>query len=113
MLWAAGIALCVGCGPRYPEGSIDDLFVSRKHFAIDNEKGVGRVFAEVKNTGDGLIEKVRMEAVLRSSEGNKRGTNNVILEKIKPGEVRTFSVTVTSHNRAHTVQIIPHEVEEP
>lgn len=102
-----------GCGPRYPEGSVDDLFVTRKHFAIDNEKGVGRVFAEVENTGEGLIKKVRMEAVLRSSEGDKRGTNNVILEDIKPGEVRTFSVTVTSHSRGHTIEIVPEEVEEP
>jgi hypothetical protein len=107
------LVLCTGCGPHYPEGSIDDLFVTRKHFAIDNEKGVGRVFAEVKNTGEGLIKQVRMEAVLRSSEGDKRGTNNVILEDIKPGEVRTFSITVTSHSRGHNIEIIPEEVEEP
>ena len=91
---------------------MDDLFVTRKHFAIDNDRGVARVFAEVKNTGDGFVEKVRMEAVLRSSEGDKRGTNNVILEDIKPGEVRTFSVIVTSHSRGHTIEIVPQEVEE-
>lgn len=112
LLAAAAVIMIAACGPRYAEGSIDDLFVAKKHFIIDNEKGMARVFAEVQNTGDGLIKKVRMEAILRSTEGDKRGTNNVILENIKPGETRTFSVTVTSHSRGHTVEIIPEQVEE-
>ncbi|MFP3903143.1 MAG: FxLYD domain-containing protein [Armatimonadota bacterium] len=112
LLATTAIIAVAGCGPRYPEGSVDDLFVARKHFIIDNEKGMARVFAEVKNTGDGLVKKVRMEAILRSSDGDKRGTNNVVLENIKPGETRTFSLTVTSHSRGHTVEIIPEEVTE-
>jgi len=107
-----GIVMLPGCGPRYPEGSIEDLFVTNKHYYIDNEKGVARVFAQVENTGEGLIRKVCMEAVLRSSDGDKRGTNNVILESIKPGEKRTFSITVTSHSRGYTIEIIPKEVEQ-
>ncbi len=101
-----------GCGPRYRAGSIEDLFVSKQRYNIDKDKGVVRVFAQVENTGEGLIREVKMEAVLLSADGDKRGTNNVVVENIKPGEKRNFSIAVTSHSRSHKVEIIAKEVEK-
>jgi len=33
---AVGLICASGCGPRYPAGSIDDLFVTNKRYNIDN-----------------------------------------------------------------------------
>lgn len=104
--------LLPGCGLRYPAGSIDDLFVSSKRYVIDKDKGVVYAFARVENTGDGIIREVKMEAVIRSPDGNKRGTNNTILKDIKPGEKRDFSVVITSHSQGHTVEITAREVDK-
>ncbi len=104
--------LLPGCGLRYPAGSIDDLFVSNKRYVIDKDKGVVYAFARVENTGDGIIREVKMEAVIRSPDGNKRGTNNTILKDIKPGEKRDFSVVITSHSQGHTVEITAKEVDK-
>lgn len=101
-----------GCGHRYPQGSIDDLFIVDQRYNIDKEKGVVRVYARVENIGEGIVRKVRMEAVLRNADGGQRGTNNVVLENIKPGEKRDFSLVVTSHSQGHTVEIVPKEVED-
>lgn len=97
---------------RTPPGSVDDLFITNKRFNIDNDSGVVRVYARVENTGQGPVREARMEAVLRSADGNKRGTNNVILKDIAAGEKREFSVVVTSHSQATDVEIIPREVEK-
>jgi len=107
-----GLICASGCGPRYPVGSIDDLFVTNKRYNIDKDKGIVRVFAQVENTGEGLIRQVKMEAVLLSADGDKRGTNNVVLKDIKPGEKRNFSIAVTSHSRSHKVEIVAKEVEK-
>jgi len=97
---------------RTPQGSVEDLFITNKRFNIDNDRGVVRVYARVENTGEGVVREAKMEVVLRSSDGNKRGTNNIILESLKPGEKREFSVAVTSHSQATEVEIIPREVEK-
>jgi hypothetical protein len=101
---------------RTPTGSVDDLFISNKRFNIDTDDdgggGIVRVYARVENTGEGVVREAKMEVVLRNSEGTKRGTNNITLENIQPGEKREFSVAVTSHSEAAEVEIIPREVEE-
>ncbi len=109
---AVALICASGCGPRYPAGSIDDLFVTNKRYNIDKDKGIVRVFAQLENTGAGLIREVKMEAVLLSADGDKRGTNNVVLKDIKPGEKRNFSIVVTSHSRGHKVEIVAKEVEK-
>jgi hypothetical protein len=106
------VFLPAGCGLRYPAGSLDDLFVSNKRYVIDKDKGLVHAFARVENTGEGIIREVKMEAVIRSPDGNKRGTNNVILKDIKPGEKRDFSVVITSHSQGHTIEITATEVDK-
>ena len=95
---------------RTPPGSIDDLFVSNKRYNIDGD--VVRVYARVENTGEGIVREAKMEAILRSADGSKRGSNNVILKDIGPGEKRDFSVVVTSHSKAAVVEIVPREVDQ-
>ncbi len=107
-----GILCVTGCGSRHRPGSIEDLFISNKRYNIDKDKGVVRVFAQVENAGEGIVRVVKMEAVLLSADGDKRGTNNVVLQNIKPGEQRNFSITVTSHSRVHSVEVIAKEVEK-
>ena len=100
-----------GCGQRTPVGSVDDLFIANQRYNIDRDRGVVRVFAQVVNEGEGIVRQVKMEAVLYSAEGQKRGTNNVILTDIKPGERRDFAIMVTSHSHSERVEITPKEVE--
>ena len=100
-----------GCGQRTPAGSVDDLFIANQRYNIDRDRGVVRVFAQVVNEGEGIVRQVKMEAVLYSAEGQKRGTNNVILTDIKPGERRDFAIMVTSHSHSERVAITPKEVE--
>ncbi len=97
---------------RTPPGGVDDLFVTNKRFNIDNDAGVVRVYAQVENTGRGAVREARMEAILRSADGSKRGANNVILKDIAPGEKRDFSIVVTSHSKAADVEIVAGEVEK-
>lgn len=97
---------------RTPPGSVDDLFVTNKRFNIDNDAGVVRVYAQVENTGRGAVREARMEAILRSADGSKRGANNVILKDIAPGEKREFAIVVTSHSKAADVEIVAGEVEK-
>lgn len=117
-VWALALAvgICVGClgscgckgGDK--EGSIEDLFIRRHRTNIDKDHGVVRVVGEVENTGPGPVKEVEVHAILRRSSGSKCGMNMTVLKNIEPGELRTFSLTVTSHGRTSSVQL---ELAEP
>lgn len=105
------VACVCGCGQRHPPGSIEDLFVSNKRYNVDRERGIVRVFAQVVNEGEGRVRQVKMEAVLLSADGQKRGTNNIILTNIEPGEERDFAIVVTSHSHSQRVEITAKETD--
>ncbi len=105
------VGMCVGalgsCGCRgeEKEGSIEDLFIGRYRYNIDKNQSVVRVVGEVENKGSALVKAVEVHAILHSSGGSRRGMNMIVLKDIAPGELRTFSLTVTSHGRTSTVQL--------
>lgn len=85
--------------------------MSNKRYNVDRERGIVRVFAQVVNEGEGRVRQVKMEAVLLSADGQKRGTNNIILTNIEPGEERDFAIVVTSHSHSQRVEITAKETD--
>ena len=110
-LLALAVALLVTClgipGCRGGEdgGIVEDLFIRRYRCNIDENHGVVRVVGEVENKGKQPVAEVEVRAIPRSPSGSRRGENMTVLRNIKPGERRTFSLTVTSHGRAASVQL--------
>ncbi len=97
----------VACRPRSPEAGspYDNLQITRYRYVIDDHQGIGRVFAEVQNSGKSDVREVEARAFLRSRGGEIRGENATVLRNLKPGERRAFSVEIAAHGKATDVVI--------
>ncbi len=94
-----------GCRGKEDGGTVEDLFIRRYRCNIDENHGVVRVVGEVENKGKRPVAEVEVRAIPCSPSGSRRGENMTVLRNIKPGERRIFSLTVTSHGRATSVQL--------
>lgn len=111
LAWLAlGAVLVVGGCRGAVRANLNDLFISKQRYNLDENKGIVRIYAMIENTGQAHFKQVEVHAILRSAGGEKRGENNVLLQNIRPLEKRTFSLTVTSHAPASDVVL---EIRKP
>ncbi len=106
----AGLVVAGGCVGRGGAGKASDVFVHRYRYNIDEEHNLVRVFGELENRGQYPVQAVVVKAIIRNRSYSKTGENIVVVKNIKPRERRTFSLTVTSHGGASTVEC---QVMEP
>ena len=102
---STAVAGC-GCGRRASErGSPDQLVQKRLMFSSDEKGRTCYVKAEVENGGELSVPRVKVTATLKSATGKPRGINHCFLKDIKPGERRTFSLTVSAHDSFEHVEL--------
>lgn len=107
---AAVLALAVapgcGCGKRGPKHGTAEQLRQRRLMFSSNEKGrTCYIVAEVENTGELPVPRARATATLKSATGKIRGVNHHLLKDVKPGEIRTFSMTVSAHDSFQHVEL--------
>ena len=113
-LWGlSAVLLLSGCRGGAGKANLNDLFISSYRYNMDEDRGVVRVYGRLDNTGQGRFREAEVHAVLRSASGDKRGENSVVLQSIRPGEKRNFTLTVTSHDRAKEVVLEVRKPEQP
>lgn len=95
-----------GCGKRGSKYGTADQLRQRRLMFSSNEKGrTCYIVAEVENTGSLPIPRARVTATLTSAAGKRRGVNHHLLKDVKPGETRTFSMTVSAHDSFQHVEL--------
>ena len=105
-LLACGAFMLGGCkGKQAATATIDQLEITRYRYVIDEKRGVGRVLAEVHNTGQAPVREVEARGYLRSRGGENRGESIVTLKDIKPDEKRAFSIEIVSHGKVQDAVI--------
>ena len=85
--------------------TIDQLEVTRYRYVIDEKRGIGKVFAEVHNTGSTPVREAEARGYLRSRSGENRGESITTLKDIKPDERRPFSIDIVSHGKVQDAVI--------
>lgn len=109
------VAACPGCGcGRRPPGpgAASQLRQVRLMMAPDSRNRTCYVVAEVENAGRLPIRRAKVTATLMSAGGKARGMNHYFIADLKPGERRTFSMTVEAHGSFRDVVLSFHEPDE-
>jgi hypothetical protein len=106
----AGVA--AGCRQQ-AAGDLQELVIANRRFVIDTDRNVVRVYGRLENIGDHRFRQVEVRAFLKSTGGNRRGENLIVLENIAPREKRTFSLSITSHSRVNDVILEIRQPEQP
>ncbi len=108
----ASVGAGCGCGRRHQgRGTAAQLRQVRLMTAPDSRNRTCYVVAQVENGGQWPIRKAKVAATLLSAGGKPRGVNYYFLSDMKPGERRTFSMTVEAHGSFRDVQLSFHEPE--
>jgi hypothetical protein len=95
-----------GCGRRGSRyGTAEQLRQTRIMFSRDEKGRTCYIVAEVENTGKLPIPRAKVTATVKSGTGKPRGINNHVLQDMKPGERRTFSMTVSAHDSFQHVDL--------
>jgi len=68
------------------------------------------VVGELQNIGEAAVEAVEVHVTLHDSHGSVRGTNTVVEEDLKAGEIRVFHTEVTRQGGTATVTV---ELKQP
>jgi hypothetical protein len=102
-----------GCGRRHGDaGAISQLRQVRLMTAPDSKNGRCFVVAEIANAGTKPVRRAKVTVTLMSAGGKLRGVNHHFVEDVKPGEHRTFSLTVQAHGSFREVQLTFHDPNE-
>lgn len=104
--------LAAGCRPQ-AAGDLQELVIANRRFVIDSDRNVVRVYGRLENTGEHRFRQVEVRAFLKSTGGNRRGENMIILENIAPREKRTFALSITSHSRVNDVILEIRQPDQP
>ncbi len=105
----AGLVI-LGCGGPRTTSSIDNLEVRRYRWYVDDVKTKVWVVGELQNIGEAAVEAVEVHVTLHDSHGSVRGTNTVVEEDLKAGEIRVFHTEVTRQGGTATVTV---ELKQP
>jgi hypothetical protein len=98
-------------------GDLSALTITRYRVNFDDKHHTARIMAELRNTGTHPVRKCTVVAILRGPGGEQEGTGRAVLEDIRPGQPRSFSIRADSRGKERDVefQILPSGVndEEP
>ncbi len=108
------VALVIsGCGKPRTITSIDAIQVRRYRWYVDDVKTKVWIVGELQNTSDATVEAVEVHVILHDSHGSVSGTNAVVEEDLKAGEIRVFHLGVTRQGGTATVTVELKQPEEP
>ena len=79
--------------------------VMGQRFYVEEGRSKVQVVAKVENIGKAVVKAVEVHVTLRNSRGSICGTNMVLLEDLRPAEVRVFDVGVTRHGAVATATV--------
>lgn len=105
------LACLTGCGRNRDTavGDITTLSIGRYRVNFDDKHRTSRIMAELRNSGPHAVRKCVVVAILRGAGGEQQGTARVVVEDIRPGQPKSFSLRVDSRGKERDVefQILP------
>jgi hypothetical protein len=105
-----------GCG-RNREAAVGDLAslsIPRYRVNFDGKHRTARIVGELRNTGTQPVRKCVVVAVLRGASGEERGSGRTVVEDIRPGQPKAFSIQMESQGKERDVefQILPPSADQ-
>lgn len=105
------LACLCGCGRNREESAADlsALSISRYRVNFDSKHRTTRIMAELRNSGSTPVRKCVVVAILRGTTGEQQGSGRAVVEDIRPGQAKSFSIHMESRGKERDVefQILP------
>jgi len=115
LLLSAAIGL-LGCDRNRDTsaGDLSALTVARYRVNFDDKHKTSRIMAELRNGGTRTVRKCVVVAILRGAGGEQQGMGRAVVEDIRPGQPKSFSIRADSGGKQRDVefQILPPGAEE-
>jgi hypothetical protein len=115
LLFSAAACLS-GCGRSRDTsaGDLSALTIARYRVNFDDKHKTSRIMAELRNNGTRTVRKCVVVAILRGAGGEQQGMGRAVVEDIRPGQPKSFSIRADSGGKQRDVefQILPPGAEE-